>query len=96
MTTSGKAFDIRTGKAGKNTGKAADAQRHIKSRALTKTCIWFEQKFLTCVVDEGHVFRNPTANFYALLELTKAALVPLLCTATPLYTSPKVYLFCFC
>ncbi|KAG2124639.1 hypothetical protein DEU56DRAFT_916989 [Suillus clintonianus] len=89
MTTSGKAFDVRKGKAGKNTGKAADAQRHIKSQVLTKTCIWFEQKFLTCVVDEAHVFRNPTANFYALLELTKAVLVSLLPTATPLYTSPK-------
>ncbi|KAG1759110.1 hypothetical protein EDD22DRAFT_956196 [Suillus occidentalis] len=40
-------------------------------------------------VDEGHVFRNPTANFYALLGLTKAASVSLLATATPLYTSPK-------
>ncbi|KAG1784565.1 P-loop containing nucleoside triphosphate hydrolase protein [Suillus plorans] len=89
MTTSGKAFDVRKGKASKNTGKATDAQRRIKSPALMKTCIWFEQKFLTCVVDEGHVFRNLTANFYALLELTKAALVSLLCTATPLYTSPK-------
>lgn len=89
--TSGKVFDTRKGSKGHNTNKASDEKRHVKNRVAEKNSLWADgRKFLTVVVDEAHEFRNLTANFYSLLEVTKSAHVPLLLTATPLYTSPKV------
>ncbi|KAF8431211.1 hypothetical protein L210DRAFT_934667 [Boletus edulis BED1] len=44
---------------------------------------------LRLVIDEAHEFRNASANWYVVLELTRAARLPLLLTATPLFTSPQ-------
>lgn len=89
MTTSGKSFDIRKGKAGHNIKKATDEKRHVKHSRLENTCLWSKRNFLTCTVDEGHAFRNINGAYYSVLELMKASLVRMISTATPLYTSPK-------
>ncbi|KAG0693276.1 hypothetical protein DFH29DRAFT_1007449 [Suillus ampliporus] len=89
MTTSGRAFDIRKGKKGHNSGKALDEKRSVKNRTLEKKCIWHQQEFLTTTVDEGHEFRNPSSNYYSLLEIERVTHLRMVTTATPLYTSPK-------
>ncbi|KAG9308933.1 P-loop containing nucleoside triphosphate hydrolase protein [Chiua virens] len=89
MTTFGRAFDVRRGRGGKNANKATDEQRHIKLPLLHQKFISRDRTFTTVVVDEAHEFRNATANWYVVLELTKSARLPLLLTATPLFTSPQ-------
>ncbi|KIJ64987.1 hypothetical protein HYDPIDRAFT_28327 [Hydnomerulius pinastri MD-312] len=89
LTTSGRVFRLSKGARGGNAGKAVDESRDIRSPERAAECIWASRDFLTCVVDEAHEFRNIGGAFYALLEVTKASRIPLLLTATPLYTGPK-------
>jgi superfamily II DNA or RNA helicase len=90
MTTFGRAFDVRRQRGGKNANKATDEQRHIKLPVLYKKIISMDRTFSTVIIDEAHEFRNTSANWYVVLELTKSARLPLLLTATPLFTSPQV------
>ena len=90
MTTFGKAFDVRRNRGGKNANKATDDQRHIRLPVLYKKFISNNRTFSTVTVDEAHEFRNTSANWYVVLELTKSSRLPLLLTATPLFTSPLV------
>ncbi|KAJ8586214.1 hypothetical protein M405DRAFT_864785 [Rhizopogon salebrosus TDB-379] len=89
MTTAGKCFDTRKGRAGGNAKKASDDKRKVRNPPLEKSCLWSKHDFLTVVVDEAHEFRNINGNFYAILEVCKRAVVKIAMTATPLYTSPK-------
>ena len=90
MMTFGRAFDVRRNRGSKNANKATDEQRHIKLPALYQKFISKDRAFTTVIIDEAHEFRNPSANWYVALELTKSARIPLLLTATPLFTSPRV------
>ncbi|KAH0826063.1 hypothetical protein J3R83DRAFT_5787 [Lanmaoa asiatica] len=90
MTSFGRAFDLRRHRGGKNANKATDEQRHIKLPVLYKKLISADRKFSIAIIDEAHEFRNASANWYAALELMKSARLPLLLTATPLFTSPQV------
>lgn len=90
MTTFGRAFDVRRHRGSKNAKKATDEQRHIKLPVLHKKFISKDRTFTTVTIDETHEFRNTSANWYTVLELTKSARLPLLLTATPLFTSPQV------
>lgn len=74
----------------KNTNKVTDNQWHIKLPLLYKKFISNDRTFNTVIVDEAHEFHNTSANWYVVLELTKSTRLPLLLTATPLFTSPKV------
>lgn len=90
MTTFGRAFDLSRKRGGRNANKAIDEQRHIKLPVLYKKIISTGRSFSTVVIDEAHEFRNTGANWYAVLELTTSARLPMLLTATPLFTSPRV------
>lgn len=90
MTTFGRAFDMRRQRGGRNANKATDEQRHIKLPVLYKKFISMDRAFSTVIIDEAHEFRNTSANWYATLELTKSGRLPMLLTATPLFTSPQV------
>lgn len=90
MGTAGKVFDVRGGKAGKNSNKASDDKRHVKTARVEKCCPWYGREFASCTVDEGHDFRNQNAGWYAVLEVMKVSKMRMVSTATPLYTSPKV------
>jgi hypothetical protein len=92
MTTSGKVFDMRKGTAGHNSGKSSDDARSIKLCGQAAKCLWADRQFLTVSIDEAHEMRNLNSNFYATLEITKVAIIKLLSSGTPLYTSPKVCL----
>ena len=70
--------------------KATDEQQHIKLPVLYKKFISKKWSFTTIVIDEAHKFHNTSANWYAVLELTKSARLPLLLAATPLFTLPWV------
>lgn len=81
---------MRRHRGGRNANKAIDDQRHIKLPLLFKNFISMDRAFSTVIIDEAHEFRNTGANWYVALELTKSARLPLLLTATPLFTSPQV------
>ncbi|KAH0834614.1 P-loop containing nucleoside triphosphate hydrolase protein [Lanmaoa asiatica] len=68
-------------------GRAFDLRRH--RGVLYKKLISADRKFSIAIIDEAHEFRNASANWYAALELMKSARLPLLLTATPLFTSPQ-------
>ncbi|KAG9318996.1 P-loop containing nucleoside triphosphate hydrolase protein [Chiua virens] len=89
MTTFGRAFDVRGKRRGRNANKATDEERHVKLPVLYGKFISANRTFSTVVVDEAHVFRNTGANWYVALDLTKSTRLPLLLTATPLFTSPQ-------
>ncbi|KAG2361110.1 P-loop containing nucleoside triphosphate hydrolase protein [Suillus spraguei] len=88
MLTSGKVFDTHKGVAGHNSNKVSDDTRSLKLRKQAAKCLWVGQKFLTVSVDEVHDMRNLTAQFYATLEVTRASIVKLLASGTPLYMGP--------
>ncbi|KAG2337010.1 hypothetical protein BDR05DRAFT_952938 [Suillus weaverae] len=88
INTSGKVFDTRKGVAGHNSNKASDDARSVKQHKQAAKCLWAGRKFLTVSIDEVHEMHNLTAGFYATLEVTKASIVKLLASGTPLYTGP--------
>ncbi|KAG2122464.1 P-loop containing nucleoside triphosphate hydrolase protein [Suillus bovinus] len=88
MATLGKVFDTRKGLAGHNSHKASDETRSIRQRKQASKCLWAGREFLSISIDEVHEMRNLTAGFYATLEVTKASVIKLLASGTPLYTGP--------
>ncbi|KAG2355244.1 hypothetical protein BDR07DRAFT_1493393 [Suillus spraguei] len=72
MLTSRKVFDTRKGVAGHNSNKASNDMCSLKLRKQAAKCLWAGQKFLTVSVD----------------EVTRASIVKLLASGTPLYTGP--------
>jgi hypothetical protein len=92
MTTSSKVFDMRKGTVGHNSGKSSDDTRSIKLRGQAAKCLLADHQFLTVSIDEAHEMQNLNSNFYTTLEITKVAIIKLLSSGTPLYTSPKVCL----
>jgi len=90
MMMFGRAFDVCQSHRSKNTNKATDEPWHIKLPVLYKKIISEDPAFTTAIINEAHEFRNTGANWYAVLELMKAARLPLLLTATPLFTFPQI------
>ncbi|KAH7918095.1 hypothetical protein BV22DRAFT_1051967 [Leucogyrophana mollusca] len=79
-------------KGGANKGKAWSEPRKHKQGSATKLgyCLWRPgQNYNVIVCDEAHEFRNIGPAFWALSEVTAVAKLPMMLTATPLWTSPK-------
>ncbi|KAH7918227.1 hypothetical protein BV22DRAFT_1051878, partial [Leucogyrophana mollusca] len=79
-------------KGGANKGKAWSEPRKHKQGSASKlgNCLWRPgQNYNVVVCDEAHEFRNIGPAFWALSEVTAIAKLPIMLTATPLWTSPK-------